>query len=334
MAHSAGSGAILVFLRARKSRTDSQLKTISDDDWRNILIVETGFFTGHSGPALQALSNLDLVRVALGGAVHEEVGRRFELSRSGSLDRRLPHQADHRMLPDDQRNTLITELAHRSNQPGGHFQAMDDHALAGAGAVLVFLRAAKIRTDSELKTISDDDWRNILIVETATVTQHSGPELQGLNNLTLVLVALGMPIPKPPVVPAPPPLRPVREFDRAPLRTPDGLAIKGSAHLVVTEGAFTFSGTARDSGATNIDYTVAAVLTASGIAVTFAHQGSTEGTIAGLPFGTPSRDDSFTVTDSKSLVAANGPTSPIGLPTPFRRSLGGRTRSCMESSRP
>ena len=48
------------------------------------------------------------------------------------------------MSSEDQRNTLITELTNRSNQAVSHFQGLDDAALAGAGAVLVFLREAKI----------------------------------------------------------------------------------------------------------------------------------------------------------------------------------------------
>jgi hypothetical protein len=67
---------------------------------------------------------------------------------------------------------------------------MDDATLAGTGAVLVFLSRAKIRTDEQLKTISDDDQRNILIVEIGGQT-HLGQELQGLSNLDLVLVGLG-----------------------------------------------------------------------------------------------------------------------------------------------
>jgi len=56
-----------------------------------------------------------------------------------------------RFLDHDQRNTLIVELVGRTNQPGDHFQAMDDATLAGTGAVLVFLRGAAIRTDEQLK---------------------------------------------------------------------------------------------------------------------------------------------------------------------------------------
>ena len=69
------------------------------------------------------------------------------------------------MSDEDQRNTLIVELANRTNQPVPHFQAMDNPTLAGTGAVLAFLRTTKIRTDGELKRMTDDDQRNTLIVE-------------------------------------------------------------------------------------------------------------------------------------------------------------------------
>ena len=83
-------------------------------------------------------------------------------------------------------------------------------------------------------------------------------------------------------------------FDSGPLTS--DLALGGSAHVVVRRnGDFTFSCHAHDSGFDNIDYAVAAVLlTTTGIAFTFAHSGGTEGTSAGLPFGTPRRDDDFT----------------------------------------
>lgn len=75
-----------------------------------------------------------------------------------------------------------------------------------------------------------------------------------------------------------------------------GLPLQGSVHVVFDEkGDFTFACHAHDSGFDNIDYTVGAViLTASGIAFTFQHLGGVEGTSAGLPFGTPRRDDAYT----------------------------------------
>jgi hypothetical protein len=80
--------------------------------------------------------------------------------------------------------------------------------------------------------------------------------------------------------------------------------LSGSAHLVVTDtGAFSFSSHAHDSGFDNIDYSLGAVLmTSSGLAFTFAHQGHVEGTIAGLPFGKPERDHDRTSSGSNPAL--------------------------------
>jgi hypothetical protein len=91
---------------------------------------------------------------------------------------------------DDQRNILITELGGRTNQSGGYYQSLDNDTLAGVGAMLVFVRAAKIRTDETLKTLTDDDIRNIFIVEIWGRTSRT--DLQGLSNIQLVHVALSI----------------------------------------------------------------------------------------------------------------------------------------------
>ena len=92
------------------------------------------------------------------------------------------------MSHDDMRNTLIVELANRSNQ--ADFQRFDNDTLAGMGAVLVFLREAKIRDDRTLKTMTADDQRNTLIVEIGSQT-GLGAQLQGFSNMDLVLIGLG-----------------------------------------------------------------------------------------------------------------------------------------------
>jgi hypothetical protein len=179
----AGAGAVLVFLREAKIRTDEQIRHMSDDDCRNVLIVEIAAQTG-LGSKLQALNNMDLVLTGL--------------RNNGSYIRgvllaghfRAQHELN-RMSADDQRNTLITELGGRTNQAGRHFQAMNDQALAGAGAVLVLMREAGIRTDAQLKAMSDDDQRNVLIVEIGAQTGLDR-QLQSLNNMDLVRMAFGI----------------------------------------------------------------------------------------------------------------------------------------------
>jgi hypothetical protein len=83
----------------------------------------------------------------------------------------------------------------------------------------------------------------------------------------------------------------VLNFDTGPLTS--SLPLGGSAHLLINEtGAFTLSTHAHESGADNIDCTMAVTLaSAEGVAFTFSIQGGVEGTTAGLPFGTPRRDD-------------------------------------------
>jgi len=92
-------------------------------------------------------------------------------------------------------------------------------------------------------------------------------------------------------------------FDSGPLTS--GLPLGGSVHLVMRKnGDFTFSCHAHDSGFDNIDYVVSAVLiTLSGIPFTFQHSGHVEGTTAGLPFGTPNRNDDFTTGGNNPVIA-------------------------------
>lgn len=94
------------------------------------------------------------------------------------------------MSPDDQRNTLIVEMTNHSNQSGGSYQAMSDADLAGAGALMVFLRQGAIANAAQLKTMSSDDHRNTVIVNIDRLF-NIGQSLQGLPNLELVLMGLG-----------------------------------------------------------------------------------------------------------------------------------------------
>jgi hypothetical protein len=69
-------------------------------------------------------------------------------------------------------------------------------------------------------------------------------------------------------------------------------------------GDFTFSGHLHDSGFNNIDYTLSVVLIApNGTGIAFQRSGHTEGTVAGLPFGTPSRNDDFAKPDFNQRIS-------------------------------
>lgn len=93
------------------------------------------------------------------------------------------------MNRDDQRNTLITELAARTAEPVAALQARNDLELSGAGALFVALRAAGVRDEAALRGMTADDQRNTLITELAAVS-GVGDRLQGLSNLELVRLAL------------------------------------------------------------------------------------------------------------------------------------------------
>lgn len=190
----AGTGAVLVFLREAKIRTDQELKTMTADDQRNTMIVEMGAQTG-LGSTLQGLSNLDLALMGLGktgpGGLPSDLNKGSYI-RGVLLAGKFRGQHDlNRMSSEDRRNTLIVELAGRTNQPVGHYQSLNDFTLAGTGAILVFLRESRTRSDQQLKTMSDDDMRNTMIVEMGGQTGLDA-QLQGLNNLDLVRMAFGI----------------------------------------------------------------------------------------------------------------------------------------------
>ena len=185
----AGMGAVLVFLRTARIRDDAGLKGMTADDMRNVLIVELGAQTGMSGPALQGMSNIELVLLGLGNPQAGGLTPGHFIRGVLLVGRfRTQHELN-QMSADDQRNTLIVEMASHSNQ--ANFSALNDFDLAAAGAVMVFLRGARIRTDAELQTMSVDDQRNVAIVEIGSQT-NLGSRLQGLRSMDLVRIALGV----------------------------------------------------------------------------------------------------------------------------------------------
>ncbi len=72
------------------------------------------------------------------------------------------------------------------------------------------------------------------------------------------------------------------------------------------KGDFTFSGHMHNSGFNNIGYVATAVvITPSAIAYSMQHSGHTEGTSAGLPFGTPKRNDDWVVSGNNPQIRDN-----------------------------
>ena len=183
-ANLAGAGALLVYLRGTGSRTDQQIKTMSADDMRNTVIVEVGAQTGR-GSELQALSNMDLLQLVL--------GRQSYIRGVLLVGKFRTQQQLNGMFPNDQRNTLITELVGRTKDTIGHYQSLNDANLAGAGALLVYLRGTSSRTDQQIKTMSADDMRNTVIVEVGAQTRNCGGNLQALSNIDVMKLVLEPP---------------------------------------------------------------------------------------------------------------------------------------------
>jgi len=185
-----GVGAVFIFILISRIRTDLELKTMSDDDQRNTLIVEMDIQTRLGINTLQGFSNLELVLIGMGKLDHRDL----EVSAyirgvllAGKI--RTQHELNS-MSVEDQRNTLIVELTDHSNQ--SNFQSFNNFELAGMGAVFVFLLHARIRTKQELKTMSADDQRNTLIVEIDAQTGLGVRLLQRLTNMDLVRLGLGV----------------------------------------------------------------------------------------------------------------------------------------------
>lgn len=88
------------------------------------------------------------------------------------------------------RAALVQKLVEHSRQPRDFFEAMPDDRLVGCGAVAVLLLASGVRDQAGLKTMTDDDQRNTLIVETGGRTGRTGGEMWGLDNRGLVRLAL------------------------------------------------------------------------------------------------------------------------------------------------
>ncbi|WP_157270159.1 hypothetical protein [Azohydromonas aeria] len=106
-----------------------------------------------------------------------------------------------RMSSEDQRNTLIVELAGHTNQSGGYFQGLGNEALVGRGAVVVFLLRAGSHDRAALACMSDAEQRQAVIDAVnrhAAVTDMPLTELQAMDSRQLV--ALGLELMAAPVV--------------------------------------------------------------------------------------------------------------------------------------
>jgi hypothetical protein len=195
----AGVGALFVFLREARVRDDATLRRMTADDMRNVVIIEVDHQTG-LGQQLQGWTNLQLVERAVG---HVPFGQTLTFAHClrGALlwgKFRSPSELNG-MSEDDMRNIIITELTNRTSQPQGalsaspvrRFQAMDSRTLAGVGLTYAYLRDGRIRSEDELRRMTDEDMRNTLIVEVHAQT-NLGTALQGLATPEVVAIGLGL----------------------------------------------------------------------------------------------------------------------------------------------
>lgn len=95
-----------------------------------------------------------------------------------------------KMSSADRRNTLITELANRTKDAVSYYQSLNDTDLAGVGALLVFLRESRSRTDQQIKTMSANEMRNTVIVEVNIRTNRSLNDIQALTNMNMARLVI------------------------------------------------------------------------------------------------------------------------------------------------
>jgi hypothetical protein len=96
-------------------------------------------------------------------------------------------------LQDDEwwRNDLIVSLGECTKaEPGFTYQAFTTDALIGQAAIVVVLSQVAGYGIDALKTMSDGDQRNTIIVHNNALTGIPTPVLQGLTNPQLARLAL------------------------------------------------------------------------------------------------------------------------------------------------
>lgn len=92
--------------------------------------------------------------------------------------------------PTTLRAALVQKMVEHTRQPREYFQTLPDDRLIGSGAVAVTLLTAGVRDQADLRTMTDDDHRNTLIVENGGRTGRTGEEMWGIDNQQLARIAL------------------------------------------------------------------------------------------------------------------------------------------------
>jgi hypothetical protein len=86
------------------------------------------------------------------------------------------------MAYNDLRNTVISNLDSKCNNPLAGLQAMTDEYLSWASIMHKFLLDGNYRTNSQLQNMSIDDFRNTLIALNGSNTNYTVSQLQGFSN--------------------------------------------------------------------------------------------------------------------------------------------------------
>lgn len=95
------------------------------------------------------------------------------------------------LSPAEQRSELLKALTLTTKQNQEYFSQFDENELVGKAATAVFLKETGIRSAEGLKTMTDDNQRNTLIVENGPRAGGlTGPDMWVMNNCELVRLAL------------------------------------------------------------------------------------------------------------------------------------------------
>lgn len=163
-------------LLAGHFRSWRDLAQMDGEGQRNTLITELAARTAESVGALQARNNLDLSGAGALIVLLRAAGIRDDASLRG-------------MTVDDQRNTLITELAAITGL-GDRLQGLTNLelvrlALRGSGGVRGVLLAGGFLDWGALNATSADDQRNTLIANLVHLCRQDGGYFQGMDDSTL-----------------------------------------------------------------------------------------------------------------------------------------------------
>merc|ERR1719456_732302 len=161
-------------------RSHGEAASMSEDEQRNTVIVELSKKYGTTVPALQGLSNAQLVQRCAGFFAFTTLPECLVTNSWRSAGQVAS------MSGDDQRNTVIVELNNRGMASVGQLQGMGNGDLvswcSGLTALSQCLVKNSWRSAGQVASMSADDQRNTVIVELNNRGVASVGALQGMSN--------------------------------------------------------------------------------------------------------------------------------------------------------